>query len=196
MLTFDGMESDIMEAHRHRLIVESAKPLLKLLGGEDAAAINEIVLRSKLFLSEYNNKNRTVIDMTKTEEGKWRSFVKKVVKGMYMNPVVREIKESMLKFPSCDCVGDVCSDECEREHENVSRANDPLRGEMARIEEVFRSACNSTHFDEDLKAKYILLTRRWKWPELSPLEAALQESIRTEVLTVFQNQNRELIQSK
>jgi hypothetical protein len=58
-------------------------------------------------------------------------------------------------------------------------------------DEVFKSI-NNTDFG-DLKDKYVLLLRRSEWNERTELDKALFEIIRTEILSMYQNQNTNLI---
>ena len=145
-----------LEIERHKLIVERSKKLIGVLHGEDEETVQSIMKASKAALDKYNTENRTVIDITKTEDGLWRGNVKKLVLG---------------KFTEYFANG--------RRHNDKSLE--------------FEDACGSTTFPDELKLKYILLHRQVKWPNLNPLQLALKETIHTEILTVFQNQNQQLI---
>jgi len=181
---------DFLEIERHKLIVQRSKPLIDLLQGEDLKTVKAIMKASKATLDKYNTENRTVIDITKTEDGLWRGNVKKVVVGKFTKYFRRSTRVVRLKIGGdcCDHLDTYCF-ECQKKEDEFfskSRTDDAKR-------DVFLNACDSTKFPEDLKLKYILLCRSTKWPNLNPLQLALKEAIHTEILTVFQNQNQQLI---
>lgn len=186
---------DVIEAEKHRLISERAKSLLDMLSGEDAATVADIMNRSKVVVDKYNSTHRTVINITKREEGDFRGMVKKLINGKFVNPVVREIEKSMPFPPPCECkTEEECINTCGEWDKKftpiLKKAYDKIQEHKAN----FSTACDEMTFDESIKFKYTLLRRQWKWPELNPLEIALRDAIHIEILTAFQNQNQQLIQ--
>lgn len=180
----------LLEIERHKLIVERSKKLIEILHGEDAETVQSIMKGSKAALDKYNTENRTVIDITKTEDGLWRGNVKKVVVGKFTKYFRGSTRVIRLKIGGdcCDHLDSYCLECQQKEDEFFSKriTDDAKRA-------IFSNACDSTEFPEDLKLKYILLCRSAQWPNLNPLQLALKETIHTEILTVFQNQNQQLI---
>lgn len=185
---------DIIEAEKHRLISDRAKSLMEMLSGSDAEAVADIMNRSNAVVDKYNSIRRTVINITQKEDGDFRGMVKKVINGKFVNPVVREIEESMPYPPPCKCQTDEeCINTCEALDKKIRPIRDKARDKIQKHKANFSRACDETIFDDSIKFKYTLLRRQWKWPELNPLEIALRDAIHMEILTAFQNQNQQLI---
>jgi len=181
---------DILEIERHKLIVSQSKLLLKLLQGDDAKAIEDILMRSKSEIDNHNNSARTICDITNIEDGKWRSTIKKVIIGKFTN-YFRD-NRALGSYPyGCEACNDsdVPCIECQKE-----LAEYQAKREVAeKKRDAFSRACEKTVFPDDLKFKYIILCRRSMWPNQTPLELVLKELIHTEILSIFQSQNQELI---
>ena len=185
---------DLLEIGRHRLIAERCGPLIDVLRGEDVDAVTDIMNRSKAKLDKYNKENRTVVDITKIEDGQWRGTVKKVVQGKF-GMSHRKIRSKSPDYPPCYCPEDEdCTEECNKAHSEMEPIIKKYYEKCHLLMNTIDNACNNTKFPDDLKFNYILLRRTWNWPDLNPLQIALRDVIHTEILSIFQNQNQQLIQ--
>jgi hypothetical protein len=176
-----------MENERHKLIVQRLKPLLDIIYGNDADFVRDIVARSQRHIDNYNRANRTIIDITKIEDGLWRGNVKKVVLGNYTTRFTDRRKGPWENW-KCECT-DYC-DRC-KAHNSEYWANEEIKEAIA---SAFLHACDNTVFPDELRRSYVLFMRsREPYQKLSPLQIALRDILHTEILTVFQNQNQQLI---
>jgi predicted RNA-binding protein YlqC (UPF0109 family) len=157
------MQTDL-DIQTHKLIVERATALLIVSKEQYKSVIEEIISYSKNIIDNYNGKSKTVIDASKTEEGRWISSIKKIIIGVYLNPYIKK--------------------------HNLSTYGNKYHA----LRTLVKAACDKTNFSTYLKNSYLFLHREMFDPyNPTPLEKAINESIRTQIIIEFSNQNIELI---
>ncbi len=155
---------DLLDIERNKLITERCNSLLKVADNCDVEYLQSIIDKSNDALNTYNKSELTVCNPTNVELGKWDSIVKNVVITYYYKPFYK-IHESNIDY-------------------YLSKTH----------KKEFFVCCDNTLFCEKLIHRNILLSRKTKNKiKLNPLEKALKQSIKTEILKTFQEQNKELI---
>jgi hypothetical protein len=179
---------EILDVERNKLVVQYCKNLLKVANSEDLSSIESIYKRAFDTVNNYNNRERTVIDVSVIEDGMWRGNVKKVITARYSGH-----QSKAIKYPNnrnCKCYND--DDHCAK-CKLLIKKYWAQETENKVIREKYKMACEKTIFPIDLKYKYILLCRKSDYHNRTPLERALSEIIHTEIETIFYNQNQSLI---
>jgi len=90
---------DVLEIKRHKLIIERCSFLIECLHESESVSVKELKDRSQKLISNHNEDNRVVVDVTLTELGNFRSSCKKMIKPKYkrfandyLNKLVDETK--------------------------------------------------------------------------------------------------------
>lgn len=206
---------EVIEIEQHKIIVNKCTELLKVCLKKDYDILKNILDNSKNKIDNYNNKNLTIVDVTKQEKSLWSSTIKKVVYGKYYNPIKKYLdnnfndrsedtdyicKEHKEIYTYEDGTQEWFYNEkkfcnsCKKEYLKRTKETDDFYKKKDAIKTEFKTACNNTKFSNDLMLKCILLNR--KIPNKYKVEGlflAIKETIHTEILTTFQNQNKKLI---
>lgn len=88
------MDQEIL--HKHILIVEKTKPLLKLLEGKDYDCVKDIHDESKKFIEEYDWENRTISNPTNKELGALKQGLSQSLVNAKKSNIKGFIKEKYL----------------------------------------------------------------------------------------------------
>lgn len=205
---------ELIEIEQHKLIVKNCKELIKVSLENDIDYLQNIINKSKNIIDNYNNENLTIVDVTKKESGLWKSTIKKVVYGKYYNPIIKNLDNHYDRSEdfeyACEEHKDIYNHKdgtqewfynvdkfcptCKKEYLKREKETKDFYKNIENIKSEFRDSCNKTIFCKDLRLKCILLNR--KIPnqyKVEPLLLAIKETIHTEILKTFQNQNQKLI---
>jgi len=192
------MEITIYEAEKQKIISERAHSLLKILRGNDQSQVQEIANKADGIVSVYNNQNHTVINPTQMELGKWNTFIKSCIKYGFKDQLLDELKQKYYGAHESYYEEDLCKHNidwtefhceiCDKERKDI-RDNSPT--DLA--EKEIKDACNNLIVDKEIKEKYILLLRKSSSYNRSPLEMAVQDSLKVIIQQEFFNQYNQLI---
>lgn len=159
----------MIEIEQHKIIVELSKKLLNVCFDSQKDIIKNLIKNSKNEINNFNSKELTVVDASKSELGLFKSAVKKIIYGKFLNVIISKINKD------------------DYNEDDYYYKKDEIRNE-------FKNACNKTFFEKDLINKYILLSRKIENIYFqTPLEKALKETLHLQIITEFQNQNIKLI---
>jgi len=89
-------------------------------------------------------------------------------------------------------VDDFC-DKCKKEYDKQCKEEEDFIRKKDIISEEFSEAIKNNMWDEDLRLRWILFRRQINRHKLNPLERALDETIKIEMIIDFYNKNKELI---
>ena len=205
---------EAIEIEQHKLIVKNCKELLKVSLENDIDYLRNIINKSKNIIDNYNNENLTIVDVTKKEIGLWKSTIKKLVYGRYYNSIIKKIdshddRSEDFEY-ACEEHKDIytyrdgaqdwffnvdkfCST-CKKEYLKRDNETKIYYQNELNIQIEFKNACNNTIFCKDLRLRYILLNRRIpnKY-KVEGLLLSIKDTIHTEILKTFQEQNEILI---
>ena len=81
---------------RHKLIFDKCLDLLKVCLNEDKDVLELILNKSKDFIDNHNKQNLSVINPSKYELGKLKASIKTIIRGVYVNPIIKEIPKPEL----------------------------------------------------------------------------------------------------
>jgi hypothetical protein len=177
------------------------------LSGKDKDMVTKIILSIENDTKIKEWSDRKCINISKKENGAWESTLKKMILANFYRPLSYD-RDKKHKYKECTCGAldrnfdifysgisdkkEECTKECLELYElNTSINEHNFELSLRLKDEVFKSI-NNTDFG-DLKDKYVLLLRRSEWNERTELDKALFEIIRTEILSMYQNQNTNLI---
>ena len=194
---------------QHKMVIQRCRELLNVAFDQDKETLKEILERSQKAIIKYNNNHLTVIVVSKTETGTWNSTIKKVITGRFVNKILSQHENKIYRDDFeyiCDndkvwnedhtdwsLPDDLCED-CQKECDIRKRKENESYEKCDNIASKFNKACENTIFPEDLKLKYILLCRRISHrTKLDSLELAIKDSIHTEIIKIFQEENIKLI---
>jgi hypothetical protein len=201
-------------AEQHKMIVEKSKELLKVILIQDKDLVTEIMNKSQSKIDNYNQKNLTIIDATKTEIGLFNSMVKRIIEGKYINPLVKSIikpkdeddfdylcdLEEMQVIKYEDYEDDfyydfnLFCDSCRKEYNERLKLCGEYKLKIETIISEFKNACSNTVFTDNLKSRKISLTRSIVVKhEPTEVQKILAKEIHKEVFFVFEQQNKDLL---
>ena len=200
---------DILEIEQHRLVLKRAKSLIKVAFNSDKEYLKNIISNSKGIIDNFNKENLTVLDVTEKENSNFSKALKFIVRSEFLNYILKKLEKSRIDYNDeyvfCEShfkyypeykeflfnVDDLCC-ECKKENERQEKEYHSYFEEKKFIESEFMDSCRKSVFDEDLKLKWILFNRLINENQ-NILYKSLKEAIRTEMISVYYNQNKELI---
>ena len=189
-----------LELIRHNKAIEYLTKSLDLLNHKDRVVIESIITNCKEQINFFNNENLEVINPTKAELGSIGSSLKKIVNGVFINPINKKLiftykytsqYEKHLEVDGgCEC------DECLKEENAMYEAKYSYYKPIKDLQLEFTNACNKTVITKDIIDAKILLARKSPnyWLGYNKLDWELSEFIKLKMLESFQEQNKSLIQ--
>ena len=154
---------------QHKSIVTICSKLINICLKSDRETIQQILSNSENELKYFNEKNNTVCDATTKEVAFWKTFVKRAI----FNGFVDDITKSRITL--------------------LNKKREKLYEYKDLIIEEFTLAINKIVEINELKLQYIYLKRqRYSNVHYSLLEE-IRQSIKTEVLSEFSKQNKQLL---
>ena len=194
---------------QHKLIVERCKSLLIVSLEEDKEYLEDMINHSQMLIDEYNKENLTAIDISKRENGCFTGTVKKIIKGAYLNDIYKQIGDPPVDNHEYICEShykyyeewkeylfvfeDFC-ESCVKESKKREKESKDYYEKIDKVRSEFNIAAEKTVYDKELISKYTIYRRKLINPYfLTPLEKVLGDTIRLEMLRVFQEQNKQLI---
>ena len=200
---------ELLNLEQHRLVLKRARSLMKVAFNSDKEYLENIISNSKTIIDSFNKENLTVLDVTERENSNFSKALKFIVRSEYLKYILKKIEDSQPDYNDEDIFckshftyypeykeflfdeDDLCC-ECKKENERQIKEFHSYFEKKKFIESEFMDSCKKNVFDEDLKLKWILFNRLINENQ-NILYKSLKEAIRTEMISVYYNQNKELI---
>ena len=200
---------DILEIEQHKLVLKRAKSLMKVAFDSDKQYLNNIISNSKGIIDNFNKENLTVLDVSNIERGRWVFSTNALIHNKYCKPIIEKMTIEFPPEDECFCkehyqydeylseyiwqVDDFC-DKCKKEYDKQCKEEEDFIRKKDIIIKEFSEAIKNNMWDEDLRLRCILFRRQIRnRHKLNPLERALDETIKIEIIVDFYNKNKELI---
>ena len=196
---------------QHKSIVTICSKLINICLKSDRETIQQILSNSENELKYFNEKNNTVCDATTKEVAFWKTFVKRAIFNGFVdditNPIDLKIENSFYKDLDFICEShrihdpdgewiynpEILCSNCKSRITLLNKKREKLYEYKDLIIEEFTLAINKIVEINELKLQYIYLKRqRYSNVHYSLLEE-IRQSIKTEVLSEFSKQNKQLL---
>ena len=180
---------------------------VKFLNVNDAIIVNEMIKNYSDLVNDYNQKNLEVINISPAELGRVRSSYKNFVSSFYISKLKKDVlidlKEEE-KYP--DFIGDnLClkdwrENECEYFLEDpgskiYQKEYEKRMSLIDKLEADLRSKCFEKELPKDVLNAKILLGRKGYYNHRD-LERSLNELLRVEMITHYEQTNKKFINQK
>lgn len=205
----------LIENQRHKLIIEKGKEFLKVAFDSDKEGVKKIIATSKNCLTKFNKKEFTIVDLTEVEKRRFITSTKRIIVGQFVNSKARELGKKISEYKTCkDCekhkehslwLGvkewhvdyDKLCVKCQNYFYGIDRKIKLTNNLVDKIEQEFLDACLKTVFSSDLRNRYVMYKRmkinNGGYYKSNFLDRAIADSLKIEVMSVFQEQNKQLI---
>lgn len=197
-----------LDVERNKLIVSRCNKLLEVCLDSEKETIETIRDNAKYKLDEYNNKKITVVNPTNKEKGRWKMSARALIKNRFLKQIEDKMVYTKGEFDFI-CESHRIYDESKHDawfydYENTcdscrSRIDEIKTSWKAHYDLVnkakdeFYKAIDNTILEDKLMERFVLVGRKIKRSDNNPLEKTIRESIHTQFLKEFQEQNKELI---
>lgn len=197
-----------LDVERNKLIVSRCNKLLEVCLDSEKETIETIRDNAKYKLDEYNNKKITVVNPTNREIGRWKASVRALIKNRFLKQIedrkvytkeeydficeshrIYDESKHDVWFYDYENACDSCRSRID-EIENSWKAHYDL---VNKAKDEFYKAIDNTILEDKLMERFVLVGRKIKRSDNNPLEKPIRESIHTQFLKEFQEQNKELI---
>lgn len=199
---------DIVEIERNKNIVNHINQINKyLLRKSDKKYLENLKTEAQLCLDSFNKENLTVKNPSVLETGKYKMVLKIVINAKYLKPIIDFLKQKVnydYDFICNDCLfvdkdgeeifdaNKMCSS-CKIKLKKHDKDIEQIYQKIYFINDEYKKAIEKTNFPLDLRNKWILLNRECKKKGENILTRSIKESITTEILNIFKEQNKNLI---
>lgn len=183
---------------------EANNNLLKaihFLNGDSKIIVENIINHNKRLIDEYNKKEITIINPTKTELGTIRSSLKiMATRYLVKHSNIKEYKQDFEfseRYENCKCNMncDLCkkeSKESDLYYDKVYKLNKPYSDFLLKIKEL----CDKTKISKDLiSAKILLMRKHQNYFSYNKLETETNEFIKIKMLEQFIEQNKQFVEN-
>lgn len=189
-----------LELIRNNKAIEYLTKSLPLLYYKDRFIVENIITKCIEQINFFNNENLEVLNPSKAELSSIGSSLKKIVNGVFMNPIKKKFiftynytsqyEKHNEGEDSCECA------DCFKEESAMYLAKDIYYKPIEDLQLEFTNACNKTVIPKSIMDAKILLARKNPnyWMGYDKLDWELSEFIKLKMLESFQEQNQALIQ--
>lgn len=205
-----NVDTNIIEAKKHKIIRDRGLLLAEVLHGEEKKYVLSIVNTSRKFIKKAGEKRNIVLYPEKSKKGQFIRAVKRYIRTDFISYARLRLKDVSLSYADLDGLCNRCSryaeeiDETAYSMEACKKCEELMdyrvkvwqvqNKRFGIIEEDFSNAIENTDFPDQLIGNWMLLMNKMNEDKESKhIDKALKEFIRDELINEFRNQNKQLL---